>query len=239
MSAEFRSPIHLHQIVRPGFTLVELTGVLLILVLVAAMIIPLVSGSSGMLSINVGGRTRSAEAVATETTMRAIRDIVVSSGTRTGLWADMGHIPNRMPRTIGQMFGTDPPVTSIPPFDPVTAIGWRGPYLSQPTGIYPDVSAIHPSTGNTWSDDNFTSDYGATGDLTMIDAWGNPIVLQIEFDGNAASVTSTEAQAARLVSAGPNGTIDWLDPDLGPADYLSAIENQSIDDVVVYLGITQ
>ncbi|MEL6109997.1 MAG: type II secretion system protein [Planctomycetota bacterium] len=239
MSSEFRRTKLSSQFVRPGFTLVELTGVLIILALVAAMVIPLVSGSNGTLSINVGGQTRSAEAIATETTMRAIRDAVVSSGSRTGLWADLGHVPNRLPRTIGQMFATDPPLSSTPPFNPVTAIGWRGPYLAQPTGIYPDVSAVHPSTGNTWSDDNFTSDYGATGDLTMIDAWGNPIVLQIEFDGNAATVTSAEAQAARLVSAGPNGTIDWVDSDLGPADYLTAIESQSIDDVVIYLGITQ
>ncbi len=218
---------------RSGFTLVELAGVLIILVLLAAMVIPLVGGAGGSVSIDIGNGDQSAESIVTQTTMQTIRDTIVSTETTTGLWADMGHLSNRLPRTIGQIFSEDPPLAGTPVFDPITRIGWRGPYLSQATGIYPDV------TTDDWGLRNFTSSYGAPGDDTMIDAWGNPIVLQIDFDSDN-NITSNEAQAARLVSAGPNGTIDWaLDVNLGQADYQSDYQNQLTDDVVVYLGIMQ
>ncbi|MEM7473740.1 MAG: hypothetical protein AAF483_02030 [Planctomycetota bacterium] len=218
---------------RAGFTLVELTGVLIILVLVAAMIIPLVGGSSGILSVDIGNGEQSAEAIVTQTTMQSIRDTLISTGTTTGLWADMGHIANRLPRTIGQMFDSTAPVAGTPSFDPVTKIGWRGPYLTQATGTYPDV------TTSDWNARNFSATYGATGDPAMIDAWGNPIVLQVDFDVDG-SITSLESLDTRLVSAGPNGTIDLdLTDRRTEAEYLAAYQNQLIDDVVLFVGITE
>ena len=176
--------------------------------------------------------------------MLAIRDIFLSSGTRTGLWADMGHVPYRLPRTLHQVFLTrtellslEPARAETPRFHPVTKIGWRGPYATQPTGTYPDITTIHRTPDIRWSDDNFTATYGDAGDSGFIDAWGNPIVLQIDFNIDNV-ITANEARAARLVSAGPNGTIDWaFDENLTSEDYATAYQNDLTDDVVVYLGI--
>jgi hypothetical protein len=226
---------------RSGFTLIELTGVLVILVLVAAMIIPLVGGTDGVLSIDIGGGKQSAEAIVTENSMLQLRDVIMGSGNSGGVWADVGHIPNRLPRRISDLFRirNNPPEATTPQFDPVTAIGWRGPYLELATGNWMgkiDASrgffqhyATHVTTSLT--------DAEETAIPAIIDSWGNPIVLQIDFDGDEL-ISPDEARAARLVSAGANGTIDWeLNGMLTQADYLAASQSHSTDDVVIYLGI--
>jgi len=214
---------------RCGFTLVELVLVVMILAILAGFVVPMLGGLS---QINTPTGSKSDRQIVTETTMLAIRDTFMSTETRSGVWADLGHVPNRLPRTIGQLFGATPPLAGTPPFDPATRIGWRGPYVQQPTGTYPDV------TSGDWASRNFTANYGAPGDLALVDAWGNPIVLQIDFDGDD-SVTAMEAQAARLVSAGANGRLDWaLNETLTQADYLAALQSNLTDDVVVYLGIS-
>ena len=75
-------------------------------------------------------------------------------------------------------------------FDATYKRGWRGPYLSQATGSY----SINVSSG-------FTASYGNTGDKALIDAWGNPVVIQ-----NPGATNGL--QDVRVVSAGPNGIID-------------------------------
>jgi len=228
---------------RRGFTLLELAGVLVILVLVAAMIIPIVGGSDGTLSIDIGSGKKSAEAIVTETTMLQLRDVMMGTGNGGGVWADVGHIPNRLPRRVSDLFRSrnNPPEPTTPEFDPVTAIGWRGPYFEVATGNW---------LGKIDDSKNFFQHYAThiTTSLTdaqeaaipaIIDAWGKPIVLQINFD-DEDSISVVEARAARLVSAGPNGTIDWdLNEALTQADYLAASQSHSTDDVVIYLGIVQ
>ena len=215
---------------RRGFTMVELVIVMIILAILAGLVVPLIGGFG---QISTPGGPKSGRQIGTETTLSNIRDTFVSTGTTTGLWADMGHIPNRLPRTIGQMFLSTPPLAGTPLFDPVTKIGWRGPYLKQATGLYPDITDIHRMTGNTWSADNFTANYGNEDDPILVDAWGNPIVLQIDFDSDG-TITTNEARAARLVSAGPDGVIDLELDDINDtqAQYL-------IDDVVIYLRIVE
>lgn len=229
----------LKQITRQGFSLIELVLVVMILAILAGLVIPLIGNFTP-------GGNKTAEEIVTETSMLALRDALMGTGSRTGLWADLGHQPNRLPRTIAQMFASAPPdVTATPLFDPVTKIGWRGPYLRQPTGTYPNVERDevepdkNPLTGNFWEDDGFLKIYGTAGDLGLVDAWGLPIVLQIDFDKNDF-ITAAEAMAARLVSAGPNGKIDWeLDINNTEEDYRTASQNHLIDDVVMYLGIVQ
>ena len=228
------------HMVRYGFTLIELILVVMVLAILAGVVVPLVNGIS---QISTPGGPKSDRRIVTETTMLTIRDTFLSTGSRTGIWADSGHQPNRLPRTIGQICDSDPPTGTTPPFDPVTKIGWRGPYLTQWSGTCPDYEGgdKNPLTGNLWNTDGFSYIYGNPLDPAVIDAWGTPIVLQIDFDGDS-SITADEARAARLVSAGPNGKIDWdLDINNTEQDYQVASNNDSIDldDVVIYLGIVQ
>jgi len=181
---------------RRGFSLLELVIVLLVLVALAAIVVPLVSG------------TRSeAERTTTEQTLANVRDAVIQ------YWVDA---PKRLPRpddddTTGRQLTSqllflfvNPNTWDVLPagyeatfdFDPNYKVGWRGPYLSQATGNF----EVDGASG-------FTTAYGATGDKALLDAWGNPIVLQDL--GTASGV-----QTARLVSAGPDkqlGTGDDVD----------------------------
>lgn len=213
-----------------GFTLIELVLVMMVLAIVAGLVVPMIGGLS---EISTPAGSKSEREIIVETTLRNVRDTFVSIEMRNGLWADMGHMPNRLPRTVGQMFLSTPPLVGTPTFDPITKIGWRGPYLKQPTGTFPDV------TSGDWSLRNFSASYGNVGDAGLVDAWGNPIVLQIDFDGDD-SITTTEVQVSRLVSAGANGVIDWaLDENLTHVQYLAAVQADSVDDLVIYLRIAE
>lgn len=222
---------------RRGFTLIELVLVVMVLAIVGGLAVPMLGG---LTEISTPTGPKSDRRIVTETSMQRLRDAFLSSEARSGIWSDLGHVPNRLPRTVAQLFGTDAPLAEATPFvfNPVTKIGWRGPYLSQPTGNYPDVTTIHSATGNTWADDNFTEAYGDPGDLEVVDAWGNPIVLQIDFDGNDV-IDRTEASMSRLVSAGPDGIIDLANLPRNQTDYLAALQSHQTDDVVIYLGLTQ
>ncbi len=201
---------------RRGFTLVELVLVIMVLTILAILVVPI---ASGLRETPTG--LKSDRQIVTEATMRSIREVFVGSGQRTGLWADLGHVPNRLPRTIGQLFLSDPPLAETPLFQPEIGLGWRGPYFHRPTGIYPDVRSEHSMTGNTWEEDNFATAYGEEGDGAWIDAWGNPIVLRIESDSDG-EIDRTRLREARIVSAGPDGKIDL---------------SENGDDVVFYLGL--
>jgi prepilin-type N-terminal cleavage/methylation domain-containing protein len=98
----------------------------------------------------------------------------------------------------------------------------KGPYLQMSSGSYA-IDAFN----------NFTVDYGSNGDPTVVDGWGNPIVLQIP-----TTVSATEAEKklnARLVSAGPDGEIDTPLSDLTPTD-LSVTDRD--DDIIYFLRVT-
>ncbi|QGJ68955.1 Hypothetical protein PBC10988_6200 [Planctomycetales bacterium 10988] len=80
-------------------------------------------------------------------------------------------------------------------YDPIAMRGWAGPYLTD-SGTY----LVDSSRG-------FFEDYGLDGDPSPVDGWGNPIVLQQPvLQGGYPSATNLEA--ARLVSAGPDGVLD-------------------------------
>jgi len=148
--------------------------VLLVLVALAAIVVPLVSG------------TRSdAEETTTKQTLTNVRDAVIQ------YWLDA---PKEMPARLHFLFVDPDPTT---PFDPNYKVGWRGPYLSQATGSY----QVTDLDTNFATGTNFTSGYGQDGDKTVLDAWGNPVVLQDRDPG-------LEIRDVRVISAGPNGRID-------------------------------
>jgi len=77
-------------------------------------------------------------------------------------------------------------------YDPVYRRGWRGPYLIWRNGSFYTINAAS----------NFTEQYGENGDPTVLDGWGNPIVLQ------NPGVAADGSQDVRLVSAGPDGVLN-------------------------------
>lgn len=108
--------------------------------------------------------------------------------------------------------------------------GWRGPYLKNVAGIFPDrgfrrfngdaTSAergFYPEVDNlripgVFMDDEF-SVYGFPGEPAVIDPWGNPCVLQIPpaqaFSPSSATNVPdvVRFRFARVVSAGPDGVL--------------------------------
>ena len=101
-------------------------------------------------------------------------------------------------------------------FDPVTRLGWRGPYVAPSGAQY----AINVPMG-------FTSDYGKDGDPGVSDAWGRPIVIQIPTHDSVP-----DWQYARLVSAGPDGKIDT------PLNVQSPSDANRNDDILLFLLLT-
>jgi prepilin-type N-terminal cleavage/methylation domain-containing protein len=193
---------------RSGFTLVELSVVIAIVVVMA-----------GLALLRAGSFEDRAKRQVTYASMAAIRAAISGPPEKPGYFEDVGQLP---PTIAGLLVV---PV-NIPPskavFDPATGFGWHGPYFQYATGTY----KITDPPGS----DHFTAQYGNTNDPAILDAWTLPIVLQIPLTAGPAG--ESPAAYARLVSAGPDGVLDtpagWPAPD---------INNTAVvrDDVVLYL----
>jgi type II secretory pathway pseudopilin PulG len=80
-------------------------------------------------------------------------------------------------------------------FDPLLGRGWRGPYVMSHGAVYPGHD---PATAAARG---FTSAYGEPGDATLLDAWGNPVVL---IEGGTLALTEVR-------SAGADGILHTTD----------------------------
>jgi prepilin-type N-terminal cleavage/methylation domain-containing protein len=200
---------------RHGLTLMELVVVLVILVALAGILVPLMTGVNS-----------DAQYTTTKSTMAALRNAVMQ------YYQDMKGIPlNRpipgtaftsdstgMPQTLKdlqiQPALTDTSANSIL-FNPVSQRGWRGPYLLQATGTF-QPQATAPAPGVSLDASFYPGGYppaagsyfyGSPGDVAFLDAWGNPIVLQWPSVGSSGLADPTQDLAqrilyVRLVSAG-------------------------------------
>ncbi len=215
-----------------GFTLLELVAVLVILVALAGVVVPLVDGLE--ISTPTGDKTQ--EEIVTQTTMQAIRDAIMGTPGQPGVWADVGQRAENFPQRISDLFSESTPASiAIGNFNPVTKIGWRGPYFVQATGKF-DFNGRH--------DDSFIA-YGVQDELTLLDAWGNPIIIQVDFDRSGfveptqvdydgdGFADGNEADFARLISAGPNGRIDTPETMVLPSQLPTGDPND--DDLVLFL----
>jgi type II secretory pathway pseudopilin PulG len=199
--------------------------VLVILIALAAIVVPLLSGSS----------TKAQEA-ATAASLKALRDAVLA------YYEDMKGVPvwttgaGAPPGTTGvpltlrdlQIQPLDSTGKPVPFYDPFTKRGWRGPYVLQSTGsflpsstapspgtsldttFYPPAPAGYPNFPSANPPYTLSFLYGNPpqapnihGDLAFLDGWGNPIVLQWPQTGDPVD---TRALYVRLVSAGALAT---------------------------------
>ncbi len=209
---------------RAGLTLVELLVVLVVLVTIAGLVIPQLSG-----------RAEQAAETVTWQTMLHVRDAI---GNSAGYEILMRYARDETGNTVGHASGLPwPSLTGVesgradhpqlaflfiepsdlPPYDPVLAVGWREPWL--------DITSAAKYTIDTTA--GFSSAYGVDDDPTPIDGWGNAVVIQLP--DVAPGIADIELEAVRLVSAGPNGQIDT------PANVLTPSLVQKSDDVVLYL----
>lgn len=120
---------------RCGFTLVELVLVIMILAILAGIVVPLLGGLN---QISTPAGPKSDRRIVTETTMHAIRDAIIGTSNATGMWADLGQRPETLPNDPHVLLSHQPPAgipADLTDFNPVTRLGWRGPYLRGPSAV--------------------------------------------------------------------------------------------------------
>ena len=120
---------------RTGLTLIELVVVLLIMTAVASIIIPIVD-----FQIATSTGEKSPEQIVTLTTMNNIRDVLMGTEQRQGVWEDIGFQDELFPREVSDLlldwealqnkYLGDERLAPLERFNPVTNRGWRGPYFA-------------------------------------------------------------------------------------------------------------
>jgi prepilin-type N-terminal cleavage/methylation domain-containing protein len=170
-----------------GFTLLELAIVVAVLVVLAGILLPKLSGTHD-----------NAALIVTRSTLMNIRDAIAGRDpSRPAYVNDTG----QMPQTLQDLYVLPGTLSGeLAQFNPATRRGWHGPYLQDATGKY----LVDVARG-------FISAYGLDGDNAPVDAWNHPIVLQVP---NVAGADQRK-MFSRLISAGPDGIIQ-SPPDLYP-----------------------
>jgi prepilin-type N-terminal cleavage/methylation domain-containing protein len=120
---------------------------------------------------------------------------------------------------------------------------WNGPYVTHQGARYSgtrdptvavaagfgaefgvaDVDGVDPTTNATV--------VTTPGDPTVLDAWGNPIVIQVPNTSGEATPSATDVMYARLVSAGPNGKLETPETERMLATFDRG------DDVIMFLFV--
>lgn len=190
-----------------GLTLLELVVVVALLVVLAGFIIPLAAG-----------QIDKARTTATNANLVLIRDAIMGTSDKPGFYTDTGQFPKTLKDLFIDPFASTDPLAT---FNRDTGRGWHGPYLIPTGSTYPN---------------NFTSTYLA-GDPAILDAWGQPIVIQIP-DPNQFGATASQS-FIRLVSAGPNGVVDTQQNAVDPSNTNNVpypIASSRGDDLVLFIN---
>jgi hypothetical protein len=235
-----------------GVTLMELVVVMSLLVLAVGMVAYRLSPDR--LSFGVEGDGKTAARIATETTMKVIRDAMMGGGERAGYWEDMGRDMLFFPVNLEWLMrrptdaGNGMVLSAVEEryrvrmqsYDGLRGMGWRGPYARFRVGAL----VLDEARG-----------YGQrlVGDGTRmapLDGWGRGIVLQWPVTGPAGEaigdvrglrrdgvLAGWVVANARLVSAGPDGILQTeLNRDrLGTPESFRANPDGVGDDVVMWL----
>lgn len=189
-----------------GVTLIELVVALAILVALGGIALYALTD----ISITVGDEKRSSRQIATEASMSAIRDAILGTSAQNGYFQDLGQDADFFPEDLAALFEAPESLPeALRSFDPERGTGWMGPYLTTATGVFPELGSA-------------VDGYGVPGDPTMIDAWGNPIIIQ----------RSTDQKFSRLVSLGENGFLDT------PQNVSEPTQAQRGDDLLAFFFVS-
>ncbi len=215
-----------------GFTLIELVTVVAILAGVAALLVG-----------NLDGARAHAESTVASSSLHSVREAIVGSAVGTGYLADLTLVPGfrSVNFRLHDLFSSDSYPTAAT-FDPLAKRGWHGPYLTNAGQRFPAAAGRHSPDDATFQQRNFFYDasqshYGLTNDLTINDAWGNPMVVQTPpIEAFAGSTGDTKRfRYARLLSAGADGILST------PRDRLAGMQpdgssSQRGDDLILFLN---
>ncbi len=129
-----------HQKPRRALTLLELSMVLVIMVSLAALVVPLMSGAIEIEQPD--GTVRSPKEIATSKSLEKLRTVLTGETGRPGVWDDIGHRDLFFPRQVSDLLLTHSQYqaklvsdygvstnTELTKYNVVDQIGWRGPYL--------------------------------------------------------------------------------------------------------------
>ncbi|MEM9301696.1 MAG: hypothetical protein AAGE01_06275 [Pseudomonadota bacterium] len=244
-----------------GLTLLELVVVLSVLVALGSILVSLVANNVTIDLDGEGGQDgKTAQQIVTETTMNRVAEAISGSGgyeelmrfardaddTRfvgyaTGLpWPSPGEVAAGREDHPQLRYLFSAPIDLLdyaPPalelYDPVSRVGWRGPWLDVTTATAYEI------------DGAFSSRYGEgdgrggspNDDLAPQDGWGRAIVIQWpdpdndgpDPDGDGLVDDPEERASVRLVSAGPNRLLET------PPDVLTPTLAERNDDLVLFL----
>lgn len=198
-----------------GYTLIELSVVLLVLVALAGVVIPYIGGTSSAALCN-----------ATDVTMQNVKKVIMER-----YYLDtLGYFPkNTRDKTITTDYNLNylftRPTEWASQFDLETQTGWRGAYLQNGVvldGKYSDGNISNEELAVTLK--TFTTG----GDTVILDAWGRPIVIQVD------TTTDVNNPIAKLVSAGSGSGLSIGDADIETPIHGGRQANS--DDRILYLN---
>ncbi len=145
------------------------------------VVLMILAAVSGVLAPLLSQSVHDANRVSTQTSLTAVRDAILK------YWSDTKHLPMDGLTTVATeanrlhidwLFSNPSTGDQTQDFDPNSQIGWRGRYLNHSTGD--EISA---------------------GRWFVVDAWNTELTIQDVAPGSSP-------RDVRIVSAGPNGTVD-------------------------------
>ncbi|MEM6363593.1 MAG: type II secretion system protein [Planctomycetota bacterium] len=185
-----------------GLTIVELVVVMTILIALAGVVVP-----------NLMQSSETSREVVADASAIEIRDAVMQ------FWSDCKYAFPQAPITdqriqLGHLLEMPTSFGSFTPFDREVRLGWNGPYL-QIDGKRYLVDASNGFTTTLGDASQFAvrdvyinQDYNSDGNADS----GSPFVIQeptlVDLTASGSTYSIGQLREVRVVSAGPNGTID-------------------------------